>query len=96
MLAEGWIEKQSKTQKKPYYVNSVTKVKTWKRPSSKASNNAGTKLRKPLVRETSYVAPPVDAVLPDGWVQKYSLTKDRVYFFCEELKLTTWQHPSMM
>ena len=77
MLPGGWIEKDSKTQNKSYYVNSVTKAKSWKYPSSTASNNVGTKLKKPALRKTVYVRPPVDAVLPEGWVQKNSLKKDK-------------------
>jgi len=72
-----FVKTNSKTQNKSYYVNSVTKAKSWKYPSSTASNNVGTKLKKPALRKTVYVRPPVDAVLPEGWVQKNSLKKDK-------------------
>ena len=96
MLPGDWIEKHSKTQNKSYYVNSVTKAKTWKHPLSTASNNVGTKLKKPTLRKTIYVPPPVDAVLPEGWVQKNSLKKDKPYYIFTATKFATWKHPSMM
>ena len=96
MLPGDWIEKKSKTHNKSYYVNSVTKVKTWKNPLSTAAKNVGTKLKKPAKRKTIYVPPPVDAVLPEGWVQKNSLTKGKPYYVFTATKFATWIHPSMM